>query len=143
MVRKIKNSDRQEFLAMSAEFYASDAVTHNVPQHFHEATFDELMASETYLECYLLEADGKIAGYALLAKTFSHEAGGKVLWLEELYVRREYRSKGLGKEFFSVLEARGDAARLRLEVEPKNDRAKSLYRRMGFKKLDYEQFIKE
>ena len=37
-----------------------------------------------------------MAGYALLAKTFSQEAGGLVVWLDEMYVRPAYRSKGLG-----------------------------------------------
>ena len=40
-------------------------------------TFNELMNSETYAQCYIFEKDEKRAGYALLAKTFSQEAGGR------------------------------------------------------------------
>ena len=46
----------------------------------------------------------KIAGYGLIAKTFSQEAGGMVYWLEELYILEEYRSKGLGSEYFRYME---------------------------------------
>ena len=36
--------------------------------------------------------EGEIVGYLLTAKTYSREAGGLVLWLEEMYMRPAYRS---------------------------------------------------
>ena len=74
------------------------------------------------LERYLLEYDGQPAGYAMLARAYSTECGGPVLWIEELYVREAFRSKGLGHEFFDFLEKAfsGEVCRFRLEVEPEN-----------------------
>ena len=59
--------------------------------------------------------------------------------------REEYRSRGLGMEFFSFIEEKnsGKIARLRLEVEEENTRAISLYKRLGYEVLDYKQMVKE
>lgn len=81
----------------------------------------------------------------MIVKTYSQEAGGMVTWIEELYIQKKYRSRGLGKELFKYLEETKDdtVARLRLEVEADNNIAKNLYTKMGFKELEYQQMIKE
>ncbi len=145
MIRKMAPSDRELYLNMTREFYHSDAVLHPVDESFIQNTFDEMMRSEDYVLGYILEYDGTPAGYAQLSKTFSQEVGGLVVLVEELYVSPQYRSKGLGREFFKFLEdgpAR-DARRLRLEVTGSNTRAIALYERMGFTKLDYIQMVKD
>lgn len=88
---------------------------------------------------------GKTAGYALLARSFSQEAGGMVTWIEELYIRPEFQGHGLGTAFFQFLEAQNDGTvkRYRLEYEPDNLRGAALYRRLGFTPLTYGQMIKD
>lgn len=143
-IRKITAADREDFIRMSREFYSSDAVLHDVPADFHERAFAELMRSEDYLSCYIFDTgEGNAAGYAMLNKMFMHECGGVVVWIEELYVRSEYRGKGLGHRFFEFLEKNVDAARYRLEVEPDNSRAVELYRRLGYSPLPYMQMVKD
>lgn len=145
MIRKIRKEDRPLYLAMAQRFYASDAVYRNVPACHFSDTFDELMRSEEYAACYMMEYEGCVAGYALLAKAFSQEAGGMVIWIEELYVMPEYRGRGLGHEFFAYLKDHlcGGVKRIRLEVEDDNTKAISLYRRMGLKDLPYSQMIRD
>jgi GNAT superfamily N-acetyltransferase len=77
---------------------------HPVPDTHFEATFSELMASDTYAECFFFEEDNKPVGYALLAKTFSQEAGGLTLWIEELFVLPEYRSCSCASELLDEAE---------------------------------------
>lgn len=146
MVRKMTQADREDFLRLSEIFYASPAVMHSIPFAYHERAFEELMRSDEYGEGYILEKDGKAVGFGLTAKTYSREAGGKVLWLEELFVLPEFRSCGLGREFFAMAEAQAikeGFARIRLEVEEENGRARSLYERLGYKTLGYRQMYKE
>ena len=140
--RHLEARDRAEFLAMSEEFYHSEAVLHTVPSENHERAFDELMRSDVYLECYVMESDGNVVGYALLTKTYSREAGGLNIWVDELYLRPAYRGLGAGSSFFAFLESTHPAARYRLETEPENERAQKLYRRMGYRSLPYLQMIK-
>lgn len=145
-MRKMTERDREAFLRLSEEFYASPAVLCRVPRAHHERAFEELMRSDEYAECYLLERDGQAVGFVLLAKTYSREAGGMVLWIEELFVQPAYRSCGLGRECFREIEAyareRG-FARIRLEAEGDNARALALYGRLGYVPLDYVQRVKE
>ena len=145
MIRKMTESDRDLYIEMAEEFYHSDAVLHPIPRAHFEKTAEEALKSGTYAEIYLLEYEGKTAGYGLTARTFSQEAGGQVLWIEELYLREAFRSRGLGREFFSYLEEnnKGVLSRLRLEVEADNTRAISLYERLGYEVLDYVQMIKD
>ena len=81
----------------------------------------------------------------MIAKTFSQEAGGYVWWIEEVYIREKFRSRGLGREFFRYLEEQKgkEVTRLRLEVEEENTRAVSLYERLGYEVLDYVQMVKD
>ncbi len=138
-------NDKELYITMAEEFYNSDAVLHPIPRDHFEKTANEALRSDEYAEIYLLEYEGETAGYGLTARTFSQEAGGQVLWIEELYIRKEFRSKGLGREFFSSLEDknRGEIVRLRLEVEADNTRAISLYERLGYEVLDYVQMVKD
>ena len=145
MIRKINETDRADYLAMAEEFYASEAVLHSVSRAHFERTLDELLSSDVYAEGYLFEKKGEAAGYALIAKTFSQEAGGMVYWLEELYVRPAFRGQGIAAKFLAFLTetASRRGARLRLETEPENAQAIELYRKRGFKPLQYVQMVKE
>ena len=90
MFRRITKDDRALYLSLAREFYASPAVLHGVPDAYLQRTFDEAVRSDTYAEIYIL---GEGGGYALLAKSFSQEAGGPVVWLDEFYVREEARGQ--------------------------------------------------
>lgn len=143
MIRKIAEYDRESYIKMAQDFYSSPAVLAPVPAKNIENTFFELMRSDEYAEAFIFERDSKIAGYALLAKTFSQEAGGLVVWIEEIYIKSEFRGLGLGGEFLEMIKNDYPAARLRLEVEPDNDRVVSLYEKHGFKRLDYINYYLE
>lgn len=141
MIRKIQEKDRNDYIEMARGFYSTDAVAFKVgDSHFHD-TFDELMRSDIYAEGYIFEKNATAAGYALLAKTFSQEAGGIVVWIEEIYVKPEYRSQGIGGEFFRYVKENifPKVKRLRLEAERENTGAISLYEKQGFRELEYMQ----
>lgn len=143
MIREIKSTDKEIFIKLANEFYSSDAVLHPIPEEYHARAFDEAVNSDLYLRILLLEYDGQTVGYCTLSKQFATEAGGFCLWFEDIYVRPEFRSKGLGKELFAYVEKNfGDVRRRRLEVEEENVRAVELYKRMGFEVLPYMQMIK-
>ena len=143
MMRRITPADREIYLQMAHEFYHSEAVLHPVPEENYARAFDEMMRSDVYMEGLIFEAGEEIAGYALLCKTYSQEAGGMAVWIDELYVRDAYRNRGIGHRFFAELEQIIPATRYRLEIEPDNARAEKLYRSMGFDVLGYKQMVKD
>ncbi len=144
MIRDIEEKDREIFIAMCEEFYSSTAVSHSVPKSHFERTFEVVTHNSPYYKGYMLEYEGRTAGYGLVQLSYSNEAGGMQMFLEELYIREGYRNKGLGKEFFErVYASRDDVVRYRLEVTAVNERAISLYKRLGYENLDYVQMIKD
>ena len=145
MIRKVTPKDREIFIELGVEFYASDAVSHNIPKTYLERAFDELMRSEDRLNAYLFEVEGIVVGYALIAKMFSCEAGGICNMIEELYIREEHRGKHLASNFFEFISRTrpNEVKRFRLEAVPENERAIRLYKRYGFDTLNYLQLIRE
>lgn len=144
VIRKINEGDREAFINMSRDFYSSPAVLHDVPDGYHARAFDELMRSDEYLECLIFKtAEGEYAGYALLTKTYSREAGGIAVWIDELFVLPGFRGRGIGGSFFEWMTENIPAARYRLETEPENEGARRLYARHGYEEFPYLQMVKE
>ena len=140
MIRKFVPEDREDYIRFSTEFYNSSAVDKPVPREHFEQGFDEMMRSDVYVQGYMLVCDGNNVGYCVTMKRYSVEAGGITIWIDELFVLEEYRSKGLGRELFKYIEENGDKKlrRIRLEVELENGRAISLYKKMGFEPAPYD-----
>lgn len=145
MIRKMKPEDREPFCALADEFYHSGAALHAVPKENFARTFDAVMNNSPYVTGLILELDGRAAGYSLLLPTYSNEAGGMVLWIDELFVRPQFRGRGLGRELLRhVCSAYGGrVSAVRLEVTRANRRAAALYRSEGFGGLDYAQMLKK
>ena len=142
--RPINQNDKSDFIKFADEFYHSSAVDHTIPKSHHENTFCELMKSNTYALAYIIEYNQKSVGYALLSKTYSNEAGGIVIWIEELFILSEYRGLGLGKYALNCIGSLfNDVKRFRLEITPTNEKAKKLYQLEGFEILDYRQMFKD
>ena len=137
IIREIKPEDREEYLKMSAEFYSSPAVLADTPASYREGAFEEYVRG-THAKCFILEEDGKYAGYGIVAFLYMQEAGGLCTFFDELYVREQYRSHGLGRQYFDFVFKKYPSALNLLEVEEENVRAISLYKRLGFSPREYK-----
>lgn len=141
MFREITEADKALYIKYVDIFYHTDVVESPVPEENYEAAFSELMRSDDYLKCYIFECENNPCGFALLSKTFSQEAGGISVTIEEIYIDEKYRGRGLATELFEYLKAKPEIKRLRIEVEDYNEGAKRLYERMGFELLPYLQMV--
>lgn len=143
-IRKILSSDRNDYIQMVNSFYNSAAVMHKIPLKYIEDTFDFIQNDDKYASCYIIEHENLIIGYCLISKTYSQEVSGMVLLIEELYIKEEYRSHGIGTKVLNFLkEEYKDYRRIRLEVEKNNLRALKLYTKIGFDNLGYLQMVIE
>ena len=89
--------------------------------------------------------DGRVVGLAYLSYQWTLEHGGKIAWLEELFIERDVRSRGFGERLLeAALEhAKGAGCRaVDLEVENGHPRAANLYQRAGFVPLDRSRFYR-
>ena len=142
-IRSIEPRDRDFFLSRNAAFYRSSACDHAIPPQNAERTFELLLHGTPYADCLIAEDEsGAPCAYMLLALTWSNEAGGLCVWLEELMVNESMRGKGIGSKMIAAVhEKYNSAARYRLEVTAENPRAAALYRLLGFEDLPYRQMI--
>ncbi|MCU6719025.1 GNAT family N-acetyltransferase [Porcipelethomonas ammoniilytica] len=141
MIREIKSDDKIDFIKMCMDFYNTDGVDHSIPVSNMEKTFNLLMEGLDFAKAYVCEKNNKTVGYILLALTYSNEAGGMVVWLDEIYVKPEFRSQGIGSELidFVIEKYKNKISRFRLEITESNIGAKKLYLSKGFKDLSYRQ----
>lgn len=141
-IRKMISSDSKKIMEMMREFYTSPAVLTNGSEEIFRNDINECISESPFLEGYVFEDDGEILGYAMLAKSFSTEFGKKCIWLEDLYILPEYRSKGIGTKFFEYMEQNFSDAVIKLEVEEENEKAIRTYKKCGFEVLQYMEMKK-
>lgn len=141
MIRKIKDTDKKEYIKMAEDFYGSSAVSHSIPSENFENAFTAALSDDTYIRIYILEYGGETAGYASVAVTYTTEGGGLTLWLDELYVKEQYRGQGLGSELIAFLKRDAAVKRIRLEITPENSGAERLYKSLDFCGCGYRQLI--
>ncbi|MDK2968832.1 GNAT family N-acetyltransferase, partial [Lacrimispora sp.] len=115
----------------------------------YEKMLDEVVATEELLKNWLFDqkkaevlfalADGKEVGFALFFHNFSTFLGRAGIYLEDLFVRPEYRGKGIGKAMFHKLGAiareRG-CGRLEWWCLDWNQPSIDFYRSMGAESMD-------
>lgn len=141
-IRRLQKKDKEILLTLIAEFYDSDAVLAPVDPAYHKATYDVCISDSPIAEGFIFECGGEVVGYAVTTRSYSCEAGGEIVWIEEVYVRENYRGQGAGAQFFETLRtAYPNARRFRLEVEEENEKAIRFYKRLGYDFLDYKQMI--
>lgn len=145
MVRKIEKQDYEIFCTLIDEFYHSSAVSHPIDPAHYSLAFEQMIQDSPYINGFLIFHEGETAGFAEMALTFSTEAGGLVVWLEDLYIRPQFQGKGLGKEFFTFMDTfyKGRAVRFRLEVDHGNEGAIRLYKSLGFDQMPYMPMYRE
>ena len=143
MIRLMKEQDKNEVIEMMTVFYASEAVSTNGSREIFESDFNNCINSCPYLEGYVFEENDNICGYAMVAKSFSTEFGKPCIWIEDLYIKEEYRHKKLGSLFFDFLKDNYKDTIQRLEVDKNNVFAIKAYKKNNFEEVDYLQFIRK
>lgn len=143
LARKFEPEDLHEYLTMSNDFFNSEAVDHFVPEENYRATFSCVMANSPFVEGWIFLVNGNIAGYLLICFTWSNEIGGMDAWIDEFYIKPEYRGKGLGTAYLKhILKSYPSYVnRFKLEIAPANVNAEKLYLKLGFADLPYKSLF--
>lgn len=141
-IRALEERDRQDVMEMMRVFYSSPAVFSNGSDEIFKADIDSCLGECPYLEGYALDSRNGLMGYGMVAKSFSTEFGKCCIWIEDIYVKEEFRGMGIGSGFLKYIECKYPDALLRLEVEEENERALSVYKKCGFDVLPYMEMKK-
>jgi ribosomal protein S18 acetylase RimI-like enzyme len=113
---------------MMQDFYAID----NYPIDIEESKklFQEFITNENLGKSWLIYSENEIVGYIILTFIFSFEYGGKIAFIDELFIKETARGKGIGKEAIQFIQREVPKLSLKLlylEVEPHNENAQKLY----------------
>lgn len=137
-IRPAVDGDEHEIVAMVrelAEYERAADLAIGTPEQFREALFGDHPAvfaniAET--------STGEIAGFALWFRNFSTWQGKHGVYLEDLYVRPEFRGLGIGQllmaELAAVCEAEG-YPRFEWWVLDWNESARNVYNHLGAEAL--------
>ena len=94
-----------------------------------------LLANPESGAIWLIEADGKDAGYIVVTVCVSIEFGGRFALLDELYLDPPWRGQGIAAQaidFAAAWAASRAISALRLETAVDNAHAIHVYRKSGF-----------
>ena len=133
-------SDADGLLVMMRELYDHEGIAFEEPTA--RAALTQLLADDSCGVAHLMTLGGEVAGYLVITFGFSLEFGGRDAFVDELYVKDEFRGRGAGKAALGfaaeVCRARGVRA-LHLEVERANESAQGVYRKAGF--VDHDRYL--
>lgn len=150
---------------MTNEISIREAVTSDIPilaQH-NQALANETeniqLHSETILsgvsnaldreDChyFVAEINGEVAGQTMVTYEWSDWRNGVMWWIQSVYVRPEFRNKGIFRALFRHIEQlarnRPDVRALRLYVMQDNQSGKSTYTALGMQNSGYIVYEKE
>lgn len=142
VIRDLMEQDREELVLMMDVFYASPAVLSNGSTEIFNQDIDACLSDSPLLEGYIFEIEQETVGYAMVAKSFSTEYGRVCIWIEDLYMKENYRGKGIGTSFFTFIEEKYPDTIIKLEVEEENKRAIHMYQKCGYELLEYLEMRK-
>ena len=142
-IRKMTEADREAVVNMMRTFYHSPAVFTNGSEEIYNNDVTACVSENPYAEGFIFEKENGMCGYGMIAKSFSTEFGKPCIWIEDLYLKEEYRGEGIGSSFFAYLEQEYPNTIMRLEVEEENTRAVTVYRKNGYEELPYMEMKKE
>lgn len=127
------HSDIQTMLSMMQEFYAID----NYPSDPAILTIllDQFAADPKLGKAWIIQSEEEAIGYLIVTFVFSFEYGGRIAFLDELFISAKARGKGIGKATLDFVKEQAELAGLKLvylEIEPHNETARELYLSKGF-----------
>ena len=142
IIQEMKKEHTDEVFQMMKVFYSSPAVSTNGSAEIFMSDIQNCINDNPFLEGYVFAEQDKIMGYAMAAKSFSTEFGKPCVWIEDIYIKPDYRGKGIGSQFLDYIEQKYRDSILRLEVEEDNTAAVHVYNKSGFDVLPYMEMKK-
>lgn len=104
-------------------------------------TLKNLLANREFGQGWFVAEGQQIIGYIVMAFDYSLEYGGRNAWVDEFYIEKNSRGRGIGAQvldFFERTAQEAGATAVHLEVNQGN-KAIDPYRRRGFE--DHHRYL--
>lgn len=123
-----------EILNMMCDFYSIDDYEFN--SEIGKENLLKFTKNKEFGKLWLIELEEKIVGYVVLTYGFSFEYQGRDAFIDELYLKANYRNQGIGKAtliFLKQQAVKNEIKAIHLEVEKHNKKGIELYKNNGYK----------
>ena len=91
---------------------------------------------------WVADADGEVVGQLMITFEWSDWRNGVFWWIQSVYVRSDWRSRGVFKALYQHVEqlarSQSGVCGLRLYVERDNERAQQTYQKLGMREAPYD-----
>ena len=137
-VREASEGDVPLILTFIRELADYEKLSHEVVAT-EEGLRESLFAGRRYAEVLIAEHDGAPAGFALYFHNFSTFLGKPGIYLEDVYVRPEFRGTGIGRQLLvklAHLALQRGCGRLEWSVLDWNEPSIGFYRQLGAVAMD-------
>jgi len=141
-MRRANASDIPLLVGLMAEFYAEANYDLN-RTHAAEA-FRALLADERLGFIWIIEAGDLAVGHMVVTLRYGMEYGGSIACLDDLFVRADWRNRGLSTAALNELRNFCQTAGIRaltVEVGFNNGPGQAVYRRAGFVEATNRQLL--
>jgi ribosomal protein S18 acetylase RimI-like enzyme len=101
-----------------------------------KSSLTELLSNLDFGRIWLIYDDNQVVGYIILCTGYSIEFSGKDAFIDEFYIRPEFRRRGIGKQALELIKVAAKDLNVRaihLEVARTNTDAHKLYAHSNFK----------
>lgn len=141
-MREAQTGDVDLLVTLMREFYAEGAYSLNEP-HAAQA-FRDVLEDRRLGRIWIIQSTQNDVGYVVLTFKYAMEYGGLVACLDDLYVRKAWRNRGLSSDALHELKIYCENAKIRaltVEVGFDNAPAQTVYRRLGLTELPNRQLL--
>lgn len=134
------SADEEVLMNLRREFCEFEPLPNPLDDATNRAVLQQLMENEQFGKIWLILVEEETAGYIVLTFSYSLEYAGRDALIDELYLRKEFRGFGVGKQTIQFIEyycRTENIKAVHLEVDRTNNAAKALYHKTGF--VDHER----
>ncbi len=137
MITFEKVSDIKELASLALSIWheywtcllSPEQIDYMVENFQSEKAIKEQIENENYTY-YFIKSDNENAGY------FGISDKGDFLFLSKIYIRKEFRHKGIGTKAFDKIKELALGKPIRLTVNKHNTNSINAYKKWGFKTID-------
>lgn len=137
IIEKVEKQNIKELADLASSIWheywvcllASEQINYMVENFQSEKAIKNQIENENYSYYFILQNNEK-AGY------FGISDKGDYLFLSKLYIKKEFRHKGIGTKAFERIKELADGKPIRLTVNKHNTNSITAYKKWGFKTID-------
>jgi GNAT superfamily N-acetyltransferase len=138
IINPIKPSETPVLLELIRELARFEHLEHEVEATV-ESLHESLFGQNAPVGALLARENGMVAGYAIYFFTFSSFLGRHGVWLEDVYVREQFRHRGVGRRLIETVARIGvehNCGRFEWTALNWNKAALEVYQKMGARVMD-------